>query len=186
MLEVFVMRFVLGGMLALALGAPVLSAQTALDLSIGVGRGLGVSNADDRTLLALDATVARVVRRVERGAIPVAISAHAAPAIQNGDCVALPGAVCRRNFPSLSSVALLSGWSRQADFSRGPRLLAGPAMVWNDDTSSKGVGFILRADYAESMGRHAAFVFGAQSVIAPRYLGARVATATVTAGVRLR
>lgn len=180
------MKVVMGALLALTLSTPALSAQTALDLSLGVGRGLGVSDASDRTLLALDATVARAVKRVESGAIPVAISAHAAPAIQNGDCVALPGAVCRRNFPSLSTVALLSGWSRHADFSRGPRLLAGPAMVWNDDTSSKSVGLMLRADFAESMGKHAAFVFGAQSVIAPRYLGARVATATATVGVRLR
>lgn len=180
------MRFTIGAFAALLLAAPALSAQTALDLSLGVGRGLGVSDVSDRTLLALDATVARTVRRVDSGAIPLALSAHAAPAIQNGDCVALPGAVCRRSFPSLSALALLSGWSRQADFSRGPRLLAGPALVWNDNTSSKGLGMMLRADFAESLGKHAAFVFGAQSVIAPRWRGEHIATGSVTVGLRLR
>ena len=179
------MRYVLSSLFALALCAPVLSAQTAVDLAIGLGRGLGGSDVRDRTLLTVDATLARTLRRLEHGAIPIALAAHGTPALDPGDCVALPGAVCG-GYPGLGSVAVLTGWSRHADFSRGPRLLAGPAMVWNDGDDSEGLGLMMRADFAESLGSHAAFVFGAQSVIAPKWRGERIATASVTVGVRLR
>lgn len=179
------MRYVLGLLLALGLCTPVLSAQTALDLSVGLGRGLGGSPVLNRTRMALDATVARSAVRLGGTAIPVAISAYATPLLGGSDCVLLPGAVCG-SYPALSSVALLSGWSHHSDFARGPRVLAGPALVWNDGDDSEGLGLMMRADFAESLGSHAAFVFGAQSVIAPKWRGERIATASVTVGVRLR
>lgn len=179
------MRWTLLSVVALAMSALRLPAQTAFDLSIGVGRGMGGGAANDRTLLALDATLARTMRPLGSWAIPVALGAHATPSFGGTACIALPGAGCRQ-YPNLASVALLSGWSRHADFTRGPRLLAGPAIVWNDGTSSKGLGVMLRADFAESLGRHAALVFGAQSLIAPAWRGERMATASATVGVRLR
>lgn len=178
------MRFVLEALCVLALWVPQLLAQTVVDLSVGVGRGLGASDAGDRNLMALDATLAHSVRRVHYGAIPVALAAHTTPSFGGTACLALPGLACRL-FPNLGSVALLSGWSHHADMSRGPRLLAGPAIVWNDSNSKTGVGLMLRADIAESLGRHAAFVVGAQSVIAPKWQGERVATGAVTVGVRI-
>lgn len=164
--------------------APALPAQAALDLSAGYGRGVGGPATSDRNMLNTSSTLAMPLRPGPRGTVIVAIAASLDLGMGNTACLQGAGSSCAQ-FPSMFSAAALIGWAQHANFARGGRIMAGPALVLNSDTERSGAGLMARADWATPLASRLSVVLGTQGVLAPKWQNSSIGVTSVNVGLRL-
>lgn len=164
--------------------APTLSAQVALDLGAGYGRGMGGPATHDRNMLNMSSTLAMPLRTGPHGALVVAIAASTDVGMSGVACLQAAGVGCMQ-FPSLFATAALVGWAQDGDLGRGGRIMAGPSLVNMNDRDGWGAGLMAQADWATPIANRLSFVLSTQGVLPPKWLNSSIGVWSFSAGLRL-
>ncbi len=163
------------------------SPTRALDLSLGLGYGVGGPPLPHRGLLAAGVLVSEPVRSLHRGAFVLAIDASLQLTSDFSDCVPDLAASPRgcRDYPSHVAASLLGGWVQRDHQGSGLRLFAGPGYFRTSDDRA-GLGMSTRVDGAERVSTHVSFVFWAEGRLPPSPRGERLSNLTAGIGLRVR
>lgn len=167
---------------------PALRRSTrALDMSLGLGYGVGGPPLPHRGLLAAGVLLSEPVRSLRRGTFVVAIDASLQLTSDFSDCVTaladLPSGC--RDYPSHVAASLLGGWSQRDDQGSGLRIFAGPGYFRMSDDRA-GLGVSTRVDGAERVSSRVSFVFWAEGRLPPSRRGERLTNLTAGIGLRVR
>ncbi|WP_373057893.1 hypothetical protein [Gemmatimonas sp.] len=161
------------------LGAQSRTRTPAMDVGLGLGRGVGGPDVLGRGMLSGSIVLSKPVRALSRGVLVAAAHASANLLWQTHDCIN----ACRV-YPSDASLGALGGWAIREDQGSGVRLLAGPGYFITSESRS-GIGLTARLDGAERMTARLSFVFWAQAQLPPAVRGERLAVTAVGIGVRV-
>ncbi len=167
--------------------AALRTSTRALDLSLGLGYGVGGPTLPHRGLLAAGALLSEPVRPLRRGTFVLAIDASLHLTSDFSDCVtdlAVSPRGCR-DYPSHVAASLLGGWAQRDDQGSGLRIFAGPGYFRMSDDRA-GLGLSTRVDGAERLSSRVSFVFWAEGRLPPSRRGERLSNLTAGLGLRVR
>lgn len=155
----------------------------SLDVTAGLGTGIGGPQARYRTGAAVDALLALRVRSLPHGAILVGLAAGGQGAPTREDvCILTPRGDCLPEFPLFGSVGPLVGWESPAGMLR----LMGGAGWFASEDERQALGLTGRVDAAAPALLIFAPVLSLRGALLPRYQGDMIVLLSVGVGLRIR